>query len=78
MAIVTEFFVDTSISKAHPTTVECGWQVVRDSERTLLQLSTYGSVDRESHKKVSQTLQLDEHAAIELMRILRAAFSTIS
>ncbi len=44
-------------------------------EPALLQLSTYGSDQRMSHKKVSQTLQLDRERALELADIIRRAFS---
>jgi 5-methylcytosine-specific restriction protein B len=41
----------------------------------LLQLSTYGSDERQSDKKVSQTLQLDEVAARELVEIISRVFT---
>lgn len=73
MARVTEFFSTTNAARPHPTQVECGWQVIQ-GEPTLLQLSTYGSDHRMSHKKVSQTLQLDREQAHELLRIIRSVF----
>lgn len=78
MALVTELFSDTRHSKAHPTEVECGWQVINDGGRRLLQLSTYGSDQRQSEKKVSQTLQLDESMAMELVEIIRSTFPQLS
>ena len=57
---------------AHPTEVDCGYQIV-DGGR-LLQLSTFGSDSRQSQPKVSQTLQFDREKAAELMEIIRATF----
>ncbi|WP_168929657.1 hypothetical protein [Nocardioides sp. GY 10127] len=59
--------------RAHPTEVDCEWQVVRSSSgELLLQLSTYGSDTRQSQPKVSQTVQLDLDTCEELVRIIRA------
>ena len=75
MAVVKEFFQDIARNaKRHPTVVECGWQVVRDGNETLLQLSTYGSDQRASGKKVSQTLQFDREALSDLIKIARDTF----
>jgi hypothetical protein len=60
----------------HPTTVDCGWQVVTGPEPHL-QLSTYGSDLRQSRPKVSQTIQIDRSGAEELMKIIRSAFPEI-
>lgn len=74
MAVVGEYFEDTANAKRHPTVVECGWQIVRDGDERLLQLSTYGSDQRASGKKVSQTLQFDRAALAALIRIARRTF----
>lgn len=75
MARITEFIEATSASaRVHPTTVECGWQTIYANGETLVQLSTYGSDDRQSEKKVSQTLQIDRGTAAELLVIIRRAF----
>ena len=75
MARIDRFTASASSSRVHPTTVECGYQVVRDADATYLQLSTYGSEDRESEPKVSQTLQLDRQRAAELIEIIRQTFA---
>ncbi|MFF0607352.1 Shedu immune nuclease family protein [Nocardia tengchongensis] len=55
--------------------VECEHKVVADSEGdTLLHLSTFGSKDRESHRKSSQSLQFDVGIAAELVDVLRTTF----
>ena len=65
--------------RPHATEVDCAYQVVQgDGGASLLQLSTYGSDNRKSGPKVSQTLQLDEEAAAALVDILRSAFPLIS
>lgn len=74
MAQIEEFYRTTISSRPHPTKVECGWQPVRDGGQVYLQLSTYGSDDRQSEKKVSQTIQLDRDRAAELLAILRETF----
>lgn len=62
-------------SRPHPTEVDCLWQVVTGPEdATLLQLSTYGSDNRESEPKVSQTLQLDRVVAVQLVALLCETF----
>ncbi len=54
--------------------VVCGYAVAQVGGRRIIQLETYGSADRKMPGKVSQSLQLDEDGASELIRILEAAF----
>ncbi|MBB2944606.1 5-methylcytosine-specific restriction protein B [Actinoplanes lutulentus] len=75
MAVIGSFFPNKdSKGGVHRTEVECGWQLVDRRGETLLQLSTYGSEQRQSEKKVSQTIQLDRARAEELLEIMRRAF----
>jgi len=74
LAVVRAFSRTTQNAGLHPTEVECGYQVVHSAEGRLLQLSTYGSNDRQSPKKVSQTLQFDQAGAAMLLSIIRDAF----
>lgn len=74
MARIEEFFRTTLGSRAHPTTVECGYQPVRSGDRVYLQLATYGSDARHSEKKVSQTIQMDRARAAELLAIIHETF----
>lgn len=75
MARIRELFGEDRTARAHPTEVDCGWQVVPDTDAgRLLQLNTYGSDDRQIAKKLSQTIQIDRRIAIELMTILRSTF----
>lgn len=61
--------------KVHPSEVDCCYQVViGPSGQTLVHLSTFGSDGRQSNPKSSQSLQLDEVVARELVDVLRRAF----
>lgn len=77
MARVRQFFTTTASARRHPTVVDCGWQVLKVDGSAVLQLSTYGSDDRASPPKVSQTLQLDEQSARELVGIIEQAFPDV-
>jgi hypothetical protein len=75
MARVREIFPARGSGRVHPTEVDCGWQIIRGTDGSeLLQLSTYGSDQRMSEKKVSQTIQFDKHSAKQLVEILRREF----
>jgi len=50
--------------------VVCHWSAAND----LLQLSTYGSEEREIPGKTSQTLQFTRESAAQLFRILKEEF----
>lgn len=52
----------------------CYFQVVPSEEGTLLHLSTFGSSDRESPPKSSQSLQLDRMGAEKLIEVIRGTF----
>lgn len=66
---------DRSNSRPHPTEVDCRWQIISGpGGPVLFQLSTYGSDDRESEPKVSQTIQFDRETAAQLVARLRDAF----
>ncbi|WP_182885589.1 hypothetical protein [Microbispora sp. H10885] len=74
MAKVRDFFEDKKRSDSHPTVVDCGYQVVHTSEGVFLQLSTYGSDQRQTQKKTSQTLQFDRDHAEQLLRVIMSTF----
>lgn len=58
----------------HPSEVTCYYQVVPGPSGDLLHLSTFGSADRESPPKSSQSLQLDRTTALALIEVIRSAF----
>lgn len=74
MARVRSFGLSTQDVRPHPTEVDCEHQVIDNGKVRLLHLSTFGSDERASGHKPSQTLQLNEGAARELVKILTAAF----
>ncbi|PWU59465.1 hypothetical protein DLE60_16285 [Micromonospora globispora] len=60
--------------KVHPTEVDCEHAVIDDGSQRLLHLSTFGSDDRASERKSSQSMQLDVEAARQLLEIIEGAF----
>jgi len=64
--------------RAHDSEVDCFYQtaVATDGSR-LLHLSTFGSDDRASKPKSSQSIQIDEPIARRLIQILRLTFPGI-
>lgn len=61
--------------KIHPTEVDLFYQVVQDrAGRRFMHLSTFGSDSRTSAPKSSQSIQLDEARALELVRLVAQAF----
>lgn len=74
MARVRSFSPSTQDIQPHPTEVDCHHQVVVDGDRRLLHLTTFGSDDRASRPKSSQSIQLDVDAARELVAIIESAF----
>jgi hypothetical protein len=61
--------------RAHDTEVDCFYQTVMTSDGTkLLHLSTFGSDDRQSQPKSSQSIQIDAAIAGRLIEILEDAF----
>ena len=76
MAFITKFEKDEerSFKSVHPTEVVARYLVAERDGKTILQLNTYGSVTREMPGKLSQTLQLDQKSAEELVNILKAEF----
>ncbi|SOB92616.1 hypothetical protein [Rhodobacter maris] len=65
---------ERSVRSAHPTCIPCKYMVGEFDGKKVLQLNTYGSSEREIPDKLSQTLQFDEHAALQLYRMLKSEF----
>lgn len=74
MARVRSFSPSKQALKVHPTEVDCEFAVVGDGMRRVLHLSTFGSDDRSSDRKSSQSLQLDIEQARRLTEIIEEAF----
>lgn len=59
--------------------VDCGYRAFSvQGGRVILQLETYGRSTRAEPGKVSQSLQLDQEAAEELIRIIRRSFPSLA
>ncbi len=74
MARISDFTPVTSQRQSMHELVECGWRYFDVQGRRLLQLDTYGSSDRKIRGKISQSVQLDEEAAKQLLNIIAEAF----
>ena len=79
MALIAKFEErDVGTGGAHDP-VDCGyWAFPLQSGRVILQLETYGRSTRAEPGKVSQSLQLDEKAAGELIRIIKRVFPSLT
>jgi hypothetical protein len=79
MARVRSFGPSNQSLKPHPTEVDCEFGVVDDVAGVrLLHLSTFGSDDRASERKSSQSLQLDAERARQLVEIIERVFPRLS
>jgi hypothetical protein len=74
MALIARFEQRPLTPKRIHEEVLCGYNAVQIGQRQILQLETYGSTDRKIPGKVSQSIQLDEGAARDLITIIRTAF----
>lgn len=75
MARIRSFAEVSGRTHLHPTEVDAEWSVVETNEGVrFLQVSTFGSDSRASEPKVSQTIQLDEKLARELMAAIEKTF----
>lgn len=78
VARIRAFIPSSQDVRAHPTSVECEYQVVGSGPDRLLHLSTFGSATRQSERKSSQSLQLNLATARELVDIVVEAFPEIA
>jgi hypothetical protein len=78
MAYVTEVYPlpSTGGTRRH-SECTCGWKITERDETRVVQPDTDGSSERQDHGTVSQSLQLDEARAKELVRVLHTAFSNL-
>lgn len=74
MALIKSFTHRPGATVGFRTEVECGYATGTVKGRQVLHLETYGSSSRAIPGKVSQSLELDEQGARELIQILRDAF----
>lgn len=75
MAKIRSISPSTQRVKAHPTEADCQFAVVYDDDGTkILHLSTFGSDNRVSAPKSSQSIQLDYPVAEQLLELLIDTF----
>jgi hypothetical protein len=78
MALVDSFERSSRVNQRLHDPVDCGYSIFEVGPTRILQLDTYGSTSRAMPGKVSQSLQFDERGAIELLRLIRMAFPSLS
>lgn len=75
MARVRSLAQGNQAIRAHESEVDCFYNVIDRPDGTrLLHLSTFGSDHRQSKPKSSQSIQIDEHVAQELISLLTTTF----
>ncbi|WP_273733047.1 hypothetical protein [Mycolicibacterium septicum] len=75
MARVRSLTLGTQSIRPHDSKVDCFYNVLHDSDGgRLLHLSTFGSDQRQSTPKSSQSIQIDEQIARDLMTLLEETF----
>lgn len=75
MARIRRIEKGTQTVSVHPSEVDCFYQVVVSEDgETYLHLSTFGSDDRQSKPKSSQSLQLSKSVADELVAVIQRTF----
>jgi hypothetical protein len=77
MALITEFREMDSDKNGVHKPVSCGWRRFDADGRTILQLDTYGSLERQIPNKVSQSIQVDRKGAAALLRLIRDTFGDL-
>ena len=77
MAKIRSFTPSTQNVKLHQTETDCEYLVIVAEAGTFLHLSTFGSDDRASTRKSSQSIQLDVEMARQLKSILDRAFPSL-
>ena len=63
--------------KVHPSEVDGFHQLIASGGVRLLHFTTFGSDERQSAPKSSQSIQFDEEMAQQMVNVLRQAFPGI-
>ena len=75
MAKVRALIPGTQSIRKAPSEVDCFYQVISDVDgNVVLHLTTFGSDQRKSTKKSSQSLQIDKKIAKDLVALLDHVF----
>lgn len=74
MVLIRKLEKGISNIKPHQSEVDATYQIVYSAAQPILHIATYGSDDRQSEPKVSQTIQLDKRTALLLVDIINRHF----
>lgn len=74
MALIRSFVESSQNIRRHRTEVDCEHAVIGQGPERVLHLSTFGSDYRAGERKSSQSIQLDQDRAGELLTLIRRAF----
>lgn len=78
MARIRSIKASTQSVTPHPTEVDCYFSTITDSDgNTILHLTTFGSDDRKSKPKSSQSIQIDIAMAKQLVEVIYDAFPAL-
>ena len=79
MAYVTDIMTGPTVEVVRKhRTCSAVWRLAERDGEHVLQLDTYGSPERQDQGTVSQSIQLDEERARELLDIIRTVFPALS
>jgi hypothetical protein len=74
MALVRNFELSSMERNSLHDEISAKYAVFEKDGKVLLQIDTFGRLDREMPGKKSQTIQLDRDGALKLFRIIKDAF----
>lgn len=79
MAFVTRMFeLEPSEKKRPHSESECSWRVAYRNGEVVMQLDTYGSPTRQDVGTISQSLQLNEDMALDLVHAMARTFPAVA
>ena len=74
MALIRQFQRKELARNSLHEEIDASYAVFERDGKVLVQIDSYGRKNREIPGKLSQTIQLDEQGAAQLVRILKTAF----
>ncbi|MDZ4367886.1 MAG: methionyl-tRNA formyltransferase [Afipia sp.] len=74
MALIRKFEQGTMTRNSIHDAIDAKYAVVRNDDRTFVQIDTFGRDTREIPGKKSQTIQLNRDSGLQLIKILKEAF----
>ncbi len=79
MAFITRMFELEPSEKRRPhSESECSWRVAYRNDELVMQLDTYGSPTRQDVGTISQSLQLNEDMAVDLVHAMARTFPAVA